>query len=74
MRQNSANMENLVSAKRLQGSQGLTAENDLKNYQEFAQAHVEGLKSLRVAFDALYDSMPDAKRKNADEVFQDFGH
>jgi len=74
MRQNSANMEKLIAAKRQQASQGLTAEDDLKNYQEFAQAHLDGLKNLRVSFDALYKSMPDAQKKNADQVFQNFGH
>jgi protein CpxP len=73
MRDNAASMDKLVAAKRSQDPKTLTAVDDLNNYQEFAQAHLGGLKDLTSSFKALYDSMPDAQKKNADQVFQSFG-
>jgi hypothetical protein len=70
MRDNAANMEKLVEAKRTTPPQNMTAVDDLKMYQEFAQAHVDGLNNLIVSFEALYVSMPDAQKKLADEVFR----
>ena len=52
----------------------MTALDDLMTYQKFAQAHVEGLKKLIAAFSTLYQSMPDAQKKIADQVFQNSGH
>ena len=74
MRDNAAKMEKLVAEKRQQAPQNMTAVDDLKTYQEFAQAHVDGLKNLSSAFSTLYDAMPDAQKKNADEVFRTSGH
>jgi periplasmic protein CpxP/Spy len=50
----------------------MTAVEDLKTYQEFTQAHLDGLKNLTSAFSSLYDSMSDQQKKNADEVFAKF--
>jgi protein CpxP len=72
MRDNAANMEKLVAEKHQQAPQGMTAVDDLKTYQEFAQAHVDGLKNLTSAFSSLYDSMSDQQKKNADQVFANF--
>ena len=69
MRDNAANMEKLVAEKRQKGPQNMTAIDDLMSYQEIAQAHVDGLKRLTSSFKSLYDSMPDAQKKNADKVF-----
>ena len=74
MRDNAASMEKLVAAKRAQLPQDMTALDDLKTYQEFAQAHVDGLKNLTMAFETLYSAMPDDQKKKADKVFQQFGH
>jgi hypothetical protein len=68
MRENAANMEKLIMEKR-QSREKMTAKDDLKNYQEIAQAHVDGLKNLRSSFDDLYDAMPEDQRKIADRVF-----
>jgi protein CpxP len=70
MRDNAANMEKLVAAKRTTPPQNMTAMDDLKMYQEFARAHVDGLNNLVVSFEALYVTMPDAQKKLADEVFR----
>ena len=72
MRDNAANMEKLVAEKRQIAPQNTTAVDDLNTYQEFAQAHVDGLKHLTSAFKTLYDAMPDAQKKNADRVFENF--
>lgn len=74
MRDNAATMEKLAADKADQASQGMTAMDDLKVYEKFARAHVAGLKTLRASFDKLYTAMPDAQKKVADGVFQNFGH
>jgi protein CpxP len=73
MRDNAAAMDKLVAAKRAQDPKAMTAVDDLNNYQEFAQAHLAGLKDLTSSFKSLYDAMPDAQKKNADQVFQSYG-
>jgi hypothetical protein len=50
----------------------MTAIADLKSYSEITDAHAEGLRKFIAAFQPLYDSMPDAQKKEADMVFQ--GH
>ncbi|HXC29439.1 MAG TPA: Spy/CpxP family protein refolding chaperone [Stellaceae bacterium] len=72
MRDNAANMEKLVAEKRQTGAPNMTAVDDLKTYQEFTQAHLDGIKNLTSAFSSLYDSMSDPQKKNADEVFAKF--
>ena len=70
MRQNAAAMDKLLAQTRTTPPQNRTAVQDLKMYQKFAQAHVNGLKNLIDDFQALYAAMPDAQKKNADEVFR----
>jgi hypothetical protein len=74
MRENATKMERLVAEKQTHAPQEKTAVEDLKTYSEFAQAHVDGLKNLTASFDTLYRVMPDDQKKNADTVFQNFGH
>ncbi len=73
MRDNAAQIEKLVEEKHLKAGSKMSAIDDLMTYQEFAQAHVDGLKNLTTAFKSLYDAMPDADKKNADSVFQSYG-
>lgn len=73
MRDNAANMQKLIADKKAQAPQNMSAVDDLKTYQEFAQAHVDGLKNLTSSFETLYDSMPDQQKKVADQVFRNFG-
>jgi len=73
MRQNAANMDKLVASNRTTPPQNMTAVEDLKTYQKFAQAHVDGLKNLISSFGTLYDAMTDTQKKNADQVFQTSG-
>ena len=69
MRENAAAMDKLIAANRTTPPQNMTAVEDLKMYQKFAQAHVDGLKNLISSFDKLYAAMPDAQKKIADQVF-----
>jgi len=73
MRENAANMQKLGAETTTQAPQDMTAVQDLKNYQKFAQAHVDGLKNLISSFSTLYNAMPDPQKKVADQVFQSFG-
>ena len=73
MRENAAAMDKLVATNRTTPPQHMSAVEDLKTYQKFAQAHVDGLKNLTSAFGTLYDAMPDAQKKVADEVFSTSG-
>ena len=73
MRDNAANMQKLVAEKKKQAPQSMTAVDDLETYQKFAQAHVDGLKKLNSAFKSLYGAMSDQQKKNADQVFANFG-
>jgi hypothetical protein len=71
MRDNAAAMDKLVQAKHAKTD--MTAVEDLQTYRDFSQAHLDGLKNLIPAFDALYQSMPADQQKNADQVFMNFG-
>jgi len=73
MRVNAAAMEKLTAANRASAPQRMTAVEDLKTYAAFAQAHVDGLRSVTASFETLYDAMPAAQQKVADTVFQSYG-
>jgi protein CpxP len=72
MRDNASNMDKLTAEKRQQAPQNMTAVDDLQTYQEFTQAHLDGLKNLTSSFKSLYSAMNDQQKKNADEVFAKF--
>jgi hypothetical protein len=74
MRAHAAVMDKLLADKSNQDPSKLSAVEDLQVYERFAQAHVEGLKAPTASFDTLYKSMPDAQKKVAHQVFQNFGH
>ena len=70
MRENASNTDQLIAEDRMTAPQDMSAVDDLKLYQRFAQAHVDGLKDLISSFAALYSEMPDAQKKAADHVFE----
>jgi protein CpxP len=70
MRENASNMDQLIAENRKKAPQDMSAVDDLKLYQKFAQAHVDGLKNLISSFTTLYSAMPDAQKKVADTVFE----
>jgi periplasmic protein CpxP/Spy len=75
IRDNQASMEKAIGAKQQQvgQNQNMTAVDDLETSLQFAQVHLDGLKSLTSAFKPLYASMSDEQKKNADEVFAKMG-
>ena len=50
----------------------MNAVDDLRSYQKLADAHADGMKKLVPAFEALYNTMSDEQKKNADAVFGKF--
>ena len=72
MRDNASKMEKLVATKRAIPPEKTTAVDDLKTYQEFTEARLDGLKHLTSAFKSLYDSMTPEQKKNADTVFEKY--
>jgi len=72
MRDNAAAMDKLVQEKKPKMA-AMTAVEDLKTYEDFSKAHLDGMKNLRSSFETLYKAMPDDQKKNADKVFQSFG-
>jgi protein CpxP len=73
MRDNASRMEKLVAEKRKLAPEKTTAVDDLKTYQDFAQAHLDGIKHLTSSFKSLYDAMSPDQKKNADTVFERYG-
>ena len=69
MRDNAETLDALAQA-RSAHAQAMTALDDLKSYSEIADAHAEGLKKFIPAFEALYASMSDAQKQNADTLFR----
>lgn len=69
MRDNAQTMDALTQA-RAAKAQTMTALDDLKTYADIVEAHAEGLKKFTPAFEALYDSMSDAQKQQADAVFR----
>jgi len=73
MRDNSTAMEKLIAANnKAKKAEDMTALDDLMTYQSFAQAHLDGLQKLTASFTTLYEAMPDAQKKVADQAFRDF--
>jgi len=73
MRDNAAELDRAID-KRESMMGKATAIDDLNAYEEIAQAHVDSVKKLSVAFAPLYASMADDQKKVADEVFSHRGH
>ena len=73
MRDNASKMEKLVADKRKLSPDKTTAIDDLKTYQDFAEAHADGIKHLMSPFKSLYDAMTPDQKKNADQVFEKYG-
>jgi len=72
MRENAHSMETLVR-QRSRNAQAMTAINDLRSYEEIAEAHADGVKRLLPAFQALYDTMSPEQKKAADAAFRHHG-
>jgi hypothetical protein len=73
MRENEAAMQKLVADRTAEAPHSSNAVEDLRNYERFTQAHVNGLKNLISSFETLYHAMPDTQKVVADQVFQKYG-
>jgi protein CpxP len=67
MRDNAKDMSGLIQARN--STKPMTAVDNLKNYEQIADAHADGLKKIVPDFEKLYDSMSPAQKKTADTVF-----
>jgi protein CpxP len=47
----------------------MSAVDDLRSYAKFTEANADSVKKMVPAFEALYNSMSDAQKKNADQYF-----
>jgi hypothetical protein len=73
MRDNAKTIEEMNLA-RAEKTASMNAVEDLKSYSDIVQAHAEGLKKYVTAFEALYASMSDEQKKNADTLFRGGRH
>ena len=69
MRDSEKAIEPLIKARK-DNAKTMTAVDDLKSYGEITDTHADGIKKFTVAFAALYDSMSDAQKKQADALFR----
>jgi protein CpxP len=69
MREDGERMDTLTQA-RVDHAKSMTAIDDLKSYEEITQAHANGIKKLRDAFEPLYASMSSAQKAEADSLFR----
>jgi len=69
MRENAKTMDEFRKA-RTEKAQSRTAVEDFASYGEMTAAHADGIKKFVPVFSALYDSMSDAQKKNADNIFR----
>jgi protein CpxP len=73
MRDNAKTMDTLIQA-RSEKTKTINTVEDLKSYSEIIQAHADGLKNFIPVFEALYVSMSDDQKKEADTLFRYGGH
>lgn len=70
MRDNAHDMSSLLQERNTAAkSHPMNALDNLKNYEEIADAHAEGLKKIVPDFETLYDAMSPAQKKAADTAF-----
>jgi hypothetical protein len=69
MQDNGKTMDALRRA-RTEKAPTMTAVEDFKSYGEMTDVHADGIKKFIPVFSALYDSMSDAQKKNADTMFR----
>lgn len=73
MRDNAQSIHALMVEKH-QNAVSMTAIDDLNSYQDVAKAHVDGLAKLIPSFGALYATMSDRQKKEADIMFGQHDH
>jgi hypothetical protein len=73
MRENAKIMDTLAQA-REEKAKTMNAVEDLKSYSGISDAYAEGMKKFIPPFEALYASMSDEQKKNADILFRHGQH
>lgn len=73
MRNNAKTMDELTRAK-MANAKTMTAVEDINSYGVIAYAHADEIKKLAPVFAALYASMSDAQKAEADELFRHGSH
>ena len=73
MRDDAKTLDALIKT-RAEIAKSMNAVEDLKSYAQITEAHAEGLKKFIPAFEALYGSMSDEQKKNADVLFKTQRH
>ncbi|HEY0297444.1 MAG TPA: Spy/CpxP family protein refolding chaperone [Bordetella sp.] len=73
MRDNAAALDALRQSRTADKS-NMNAVDNLRAYGEAIDAHADGIKKLETPFEALYASMSDAQKRNADLIFRDENH
>jgi protein CpxP len=69
MRDNARDM-NQAAAEHAQQLSSMTALQDLRSYEQLAEAHAQRLQKLTTAFKTLYNAMPAEQKQVADQVFR----
>jgi len=69
MKDNAKEMDELRKA-RTKSRRDMNAVEDLQNYCQVTETHLAGMKKMLPAFEALYNSMSDEQKKNADALFK----
>ena len=67
MRDNAKTMDTLIAARK--NAKPMNAVENFKSYDEIQSAQADGIKKFIPVFEALYNSMSDDQKKNADIVF-----
>jgi hypothetical protein len=73
MRDNASTMDSLRQT-RAADANSMSAVDDLRSYGQVIDAHADGVKKLTSAFEALYNSMSDTQKSNADLIFRSDHH
>ncbi len=73
MLDNAKTMDTLIAA-RAENEKNMSAVDNFKSYGEITQTHADCIKKFIPVFEALYASMSDAQKKNADIVFEHREH
>ena len=72
MRENAAAMHDTME-KRRTGFGTMNAADNMESYAQIAEQHAQNMQKLATSFKALYASMSDEQKKNADVVFRSHG-
>ncbi len=73
LRDNAQVMDTLTQ-KRVDHAKKMSAIDDLKSYEEIAQAHLDGVQKMIPVFSDLYDTMTEKQKNAADILFRHGKH